>query len=132
MSATAWRLHTQDLGVMLPPAMRLPCTLSVGVCVSRYAMHFLVANGAGALTAALALARPPFCVVRYALAALEAVTRACGPAACEVLLCFPAAIFFVSITGPFLMILCAAVSDQESAVAGMRTAQHPEAVGMPD
>ncbi len=43
-------------------------------------------NGAGALTAALALARPPVSVIRYAIAALEAVTRACGPAGCEVAL----------------------------------------------
>ena len=50
----------------------------------RYAAHFLAVNGVAALTSTLALARPPFQVIRYALAALEAVTRACGPAGCDV------------------------------------------------
>jgi hypothetical protein len=52
----------------------------------RYAVRFLAVNGVGSLTAALGLARPPFAVIRYALAALEALTRACGPAGCEVAL----------------------------------------------
>lgn len=51
---------------------------------ARYAAHFLAVNGVGVLTSVLALARPPFQVIRYALAALEAVTRACGPAGCDV------------------------------------------------
>lgn len=50
----------------------------------RYAAHFLAVNGVAVLTSALALARPPFQVIRYALAALEAVTRVCGPAGCDV------------------------------------------------
>jgi hypothetical protein len=54
--------------------------------VCRYAARFLAVNGACSLTAALALARPPVSVIRYAIAALEAVTRACGPAGCEVAL----------------------------------------------
>lgn len=52
----------------------------------RYAARFLAVNGAGALSAALGLARPPFSVIRFALAALEAATRACGPAGCELAL----------------------------------------------
>ncbi len=51
---------------------------------ARYAAHFLAVNGVAVLSSVLALARPPFQVVRYALAALEAVTRACGPAGCDV------------------------------------------------
>ena len=50
----------------------------------RYAAHFLAVNGVAVLTSVLALARPPFQVIRYALAALEAVTRVCGPAGCDV------------------------------------------------
>lgn len=54
--------------------------------VSRYAARFLAVNGAGALTSALGLARPPGSVIRYAMIALEAATRACGAAGCEIVL----------------------------------------------
>ena len=58
--------------------------LSTASACDRYAAHFLAVNGVAVVTSCLALARPPFRVLRYALAALEAATRVCGPAGCDV------------------------------------------------